>query len=158
MILLVDANVLIDLTYVEGLNVLCRLGKLEVLDVVLAECNLQKEFAEKIKNINIVEIKASFEWLKTIRSHKEISEEDSLNLYYAKTYSRILLTNDLPLRKLCESENVTCHGTLWILEELYQRSLCPSDKLINWLDILSKLDRRMPKTDVLNLRFKLEQK
>lgn len=38
MILLSDANVLIDLGYVDGLDVLCHLGQVEVLDVVLLEC------------------------------------------------------------------------------------------------------------------------
>jgi len=38
MILLADAMVLIDLEHVDGLNVLTRLGSVEVLDVVLEEC------------------------------------------------------------------------------------------------------------------------
>ncbi|WP_071789086.1 hypothetical protein [Leptolyngbya sp. Heron Island J] len=39
MILLSDANVLIDLGHVQGLDVLCQIETVEVLDVVLEECD-----------------------------------------------------------------------------------------------------------------------
>lgn len=51
MILLSDANVLIDLAYVSGIDVLPRIAATEVLDVVLDECvdDRQPDIAREIQ-------------------------------------------------------------------------------------------------------------
>ena len=59
MILLSDANVLMDLGHVHGLNTLTRMAPVEVLDVVLAECDhhSQPSLVSNIRAAGITEIK-----------------------------------------------------------------------------------------------------
>ena len=47
---LADANVLIDLVQVDGLSILTKLGQVEVLDIVLAECLYPDQIQNKIPN------------------------------------------------------------------------------------------------------------
>jgi len=42
-LLIADACVIMDHGYIGGLNWLCQLGRVEVLDVVLSECRHQKQ-------------------------------------------------------------------------------------------------------------------
>ena len=53
---LADANVLIDLVQVDGLSILTKLGQVEVLDIVLAECLYPDQIQNKIPNafLNLV--------------------------------------------------------------------------------------------------------
>ncbi|MEL7508069.1 MAG: hypothetical protein AAFN42_12115, partial [Cyanobacteria bacterium J06554_1] len=65
---------------------------------------------------------------------------------------RLLLTNEKPLRTLCQQQNVTVHGTLWVIQEAYQRRLSTPATLCRWLETLSNLDRRLPKQVINQLK------
>ncbi len=94
MIVLVDANILIDLWFVDGLFVLPRLGRAEVLDVVLAECDdpRQPGLLDQVERLGSVVVKTEYSWWKEACRMKtaSLSVQDSLNLYYAKVYNRVL--------------------------------------------------------------------
>lgn len=156
MILLSDANVLIDLGHVQGLDILCQLETVEVLDVVLEECDhpSQPELTTKILKAGIQLIETKVEWLQAAKAYRQgnLSSPDLLNFYYAKTYKRLLLTNEKPLRTLCQQQNVAVHGTLWVIQEAYQRRLSTPATLCRWLETLSNLDRRLPKQVINQLK------
>jgi len=156
LILLSDANVLIDLGHVQGLDILCQLETVEVLDVVLEECDhpSQPELTTKILKAGIQLIETKVEWLQAAKAYRQgnLSSPDLLNFYYAKTYKRLLLTNEKPLRTLCQQQNVTVHGTLWVIQEAYQRRLSTPATLCRWLETLSNLDRRLPKQVINQLK------
>ena len=61
MILLSDANVLMDLGYVGGLSLLTQLGPTEVLSTVLLECEhaTQPSLVQQIQAAGIVTVEAS---------------------------------------------------------------------------------------------------
>ncbi|PZV22123.1 MAG: hypothetical protein DCF21_00845 [Leptolyngbya sp.] len=125
MTFLVDANVLIDLGLVQGLDVLLKFDAAEVLDVVLLECQEPRGLADQVIAAGIQEIDSQIEWSRQAQPFKtsRLSSQDVLNFYYAKTFQRILLTNEKPLRNLCERESVEYHGLLWIVDQAYQLQL-----------------------------------
>lgn len=152
MILLSDANVLIDLGYVDGLSVLMQLGTVEVLDVVFDECchPSQPELPGEITVAGIDKITVTKEWALLARPYQTgpLSFQDALCLYYAKTYQRLLLTNERPLRRRCEEQQVPVHGTLWIIQSVYEQGLVNTATLCEWLSILNRQNRRLPKPEV----------
>lgn len=156
MILLSDANVLIDLGYVNGLSVLVQLGIIEVLDLVLLECDHPKQpnLLAQIEQSGIRAVATKAEWIEQVEPNRpsNLSLPDSLNLFYAKEFHRVLLTNEKPLRQYCQKHQVAVHGTLWIIEEAYQKNLQSPSQLCSWLQILSQRDRRLPKSEVFQLR------
>ncbi|MEL6232037.1 MAG: hypothetical protein AAFR24_19200 [Cyanobacteria bacterium J06627_3] len=127
-----------------------------MLDVVLEECDhpSQPELTTKILKAGIQLIETKVEWLQAAKAYRQgnLSSPDLLNFYYAKTYKRLLLTNEKPLRTLCQQQNVTVHGTLWVIQEAYQRRLSTPATLCRWLETLSNLDRRLPKQVINQLK------
>jgi predicted nucleic acid-binding protein len=160
LILLSDANVLIDLGYVDGLSVLTQLGTVEVLDVVFNECchPRQPDLPEAIAAAGIQTVTVVQEWVLLARSYQTgpLSFQDVLCLYYAKTYQRLLLTNEKPLRRSCQKQQVPVHGTLWIIQSVYERELLDAAILCEWLSILHQHNRRLPKAEVALLGKLLE--
>jgi predicted nucleic acid-binding protein len=158
LILLSDANVLIDLGYVDGLSVLTQLGTVEVLDVVFDECchPRQPNLPAAIAAAGIHTVMVTQAWAFLARSYQTgpLSFQDALCLYYAKTYQRLLLTNEKPLRRSCQEQQVPVHGTLWVIQSVYERELLDAAILCEWLSILSRHNRRLPKAEV-NILAKL---
>jgi predicted nucleic acid-binding protein len=159
LILLSDANVLIDLGYVDGLSVLTQLGTVEVLDVVFDECchPRQPNLPEAIAAAGIQTVIVTQEWAFLAHSYQKgpLSFQDALCLYYAKTYQRLLLTNEKPLRKFCQEQQIPVHGTLWIIQSVYERQLLDATILCEWLTILDRHNRRLPKAEVVVLGRRL---
>lgn len=159
MILLSDANVLIDLGYVDGLSLLMQLGTVEVLDIVLDECYhpRQPELPRAIVAAGIQKVHTLSQWAQLARTYQTgpLSFQDALCLYYAKTYQRILLTNEKPLRKFCQEQQVPVHGTLWIIQSVHERQLLDAMALCEWLAILDRHNRRLPKAEVNSLKQQL---
>lgn len=156
MILLSDANVLMDLGHVRGLTYLTQLAPIEVLDVVLHECHhhSQPGLVDEVRAAGIKEIKAQDSWLTDIPPAVSVrlSFQDRLNFSYARSFSRTLLTNERQLRLTCQHHGVDVHGTLWIIEQLHVRQIQPAESLCDWLDVLSVLDRRLPAGKIAILR------
>ena len=156
MILLSDANILMDLGHIEAVAILPRLGSIEVLDVVLSECqhHSQPDLVQQIIKCGIKIIATKYEWLSLIDADPmgRLSVQDSLNLYYAQAFGRVLLTNEKRLRQLCVEQEVVVHGTLWILKEAYDRKVEHGAQICKWLETLAGLDRRLPKEEVVSLR------
>jgi len=159
LILLSDANVLIDLGYVGGLQVLTQLAQVEVLDVVLEECKhpRQPALVDDICQAGIQVITVSQEWpaLASPYQTRALSFQNRLCLYYAKTFQRLLLTNEKPLRQCCQQQQVLVHGTLWIVRSAYDQGLIPSASLCEWLTILSERNRLLPQKEIVALRHLL---
>jgi hypothetical protein len=151
---LVDANVLIDLGFVQGLDILPKLDDSEVLDVVLLECEEPVGLPNQVITAGIREIESQVEWKIKAQPFKtgRLSNQDILNFYYAKTFHRILLTNEKPLRNLCEREGVAFHGLLWVVERAYRLQLEPSDRLCSWLQKLEQIGSRFPTRQLADLR------
>ena len=62
------------------------------------------------------------EWMLAISyqtQYPRLSIYDTFALAIAKCRAWILLTGDKPLKKAAEREQVECHGTIWIYDELF---------------------------------------
>lgn len=155
MILLSDANVLIDLGYVEGLALLNQLAPTEVLDVVLLECAHERQpgLTTAIQKAGVKVVATQASWVNAARAYRsaELSGQDRLNLYYAKTYRRLLLAGDKPLRDRCGAEGVEVHGSLWLIEQALARSLVSKHELCRWLEVWPSLGRRFPVAEMRRL-------
>jgi len=154
LILVSDANVLIDLGLVNGLEVLTQLTKVEVLDVVFDECTAPQNLQVQILSAGIQKIEVTPDWLMSSQQYKKgpLSSQDALCLYYAKTFNRGLITNEKPLRNLSQNQGITIRGTLWIIREAYEQNLLSSDELCGWISTLIQHGSRMPSQEVIKLR------
>lgn len=155
MILLSDANVLIDLGYVDGLSLLTQLAPTEVLDVVLLECEHERQPAlmATIQEVGVTVIPTQASWVGAARAYRslDLSVQDRLNLFYAKTYGRVLLAGDKPLRDRCQTEGVEVHGSLWLVEQALRKSLVSAEDLCRWLEVWPTLGRRLPLPELQRL-------
>lgn len=158
MILLSDANVLIDLGYVGGLQLLPMLGRTEVLSTVLLECHdaRQPELMSQIADVGIVTVEATRALLEAADAYAaeddELSLQDRQCLLYARDQERVLITGDLMLRNAAQRERVTFHGTVWLVEEAYNRSLIGTADLCRWLTQWPLQRRRLPASELARLR------
>ena len=156
MILLSDANILIDLGYVDGLEILTKIAPTEVLDIVLQECEDDRQpgltAAIIAAGIQVIETEAS--WLPEAAQYRsaELSLQDQLNIHYAKSMKRVLLATDKPLRARCKQENVEVHGSLWLVQEASRLSLLPAADLCQWLAIWPTVGSRLPEAELRQLR------
>jgi len=125
----------------------------------LRECEhpSQPDLVDEIIGNGITSIDAQMDWITQIAPDPKgrLSVQDTLNLYYATKFNRVLLTNEKRLRIICEERDIEVHGTLWIIKEAHERELERPKKLCDWLDHLSKLSRRLPQEEVVSLRTAL---
>jgi hypothetical protein len=154
--LIADACVIMDHGYINGLNWLCRFGRVEVLDVVLSECKHEKQpdLIEQAKAAGIIEVEAPDRYVVDAAScpYRELSPVDALLLYYSKGEKRTLLTNEEPMRNACGKEGVEVHGTLWLVRQYFDLKIAKPKALCESLDQLVRQDRRTPKKLVDELR------
>ena len=155
MILLSDANVLIDLGYVDGLELLVQLAPTEVLDLVLDECEhpSQPGLVRAVEEAGVTVVATQANWVTAATAYRvgELSLRDRLNLHYAKTYERILLAGDLPLRERCSKEGVEVHGSLWLVEQAFTLGLITAKELCRWLSVWPTIGRRLPAGELRRL-------
>lgn len=155
MILLSDANVLIDLGYVRGLHLLARLAPTEVLDVVLQECEDERQLGlmGDVTASGVRVVAAELGWYASARRYRQgpLSTQDALNVFYAKTYGRVLLAGDKPLRACCEAEGIEVHSSLWLVEQAHAQSLVHPNELCRWLRLWPTLGRHLPPPELRHL-------
>ncbi len=154
MIVIADANVLIDLGLVNGLGVLTQLAQVEVLDVVFNECTSQSQIQDLILSAGIQKIEVTIDWLLSSQQYQKgpLSSQDALCLYYAKEFNRVLITNDKPLRTLSQKEGIEIRGTLWIIRQAYEQNILSSIELCGWISTLIHNGSRLPPVEVGKLR------
>lgn len=156
LLLIADACVIMDHGYFDGLSWLTRLGRVEVLDVVLAECRHAKQpkLIEQARAAGVIEVEAADQYAREALNcpYRELSPVDAVLLYYSKGEHRTLLTNEEPMRVACNYEGVEVHGTLWLIRQFFDRSIVDGHTLCVALDQLVKQDRRTPIKLVNELR------
>lgn len=153
MILVSDANVLIDLGYVGGIHILPQLAEAEVLDLVLLECEhpSQPNLIEDVKAAGIKVITVEQDWIDGADEYSGegvLSLEDRVNIFYARTFERTLLTGDMPIREVCTREGIDIRGSFWIVREAFERGVVPADELLRWLQVWPQKGRWLPKDEL----------
>ncbi|GHF63583.1 putative nucleic acid-binding protein [Deinococcus metalli] len=156
MILLSDANVLMDLGYVGGLRLLPLLGRCEVLTTVLLECmhELQPGLMQQILAAGIVPVEVEQPLVESAVNHPNeiLSLSDRQCLIYAQQAGRILLTGDRFLRAEAEGLGVTCHGSVWLVEQAWRLGGFSRGELCGWLSTWPLQKRRLPRAELQRLK------
>lgn len=160
MILLSDANILIDLGYVGGLSLLPALGPTEVLSTILLECEHQRQpnlVAEVlVAGIQVVEVEEPLARAAEAYWTTELSFRDRQALLYARDEGRVLLSGDAPLVSAARRERVEAHGSIWLIEQALQHDVFPAAELCRWLGRWPELRRRLPGTELRRLKALLD--
>lgn len=160
MILISDASILIDLGFVDGIEVLPKLGVCEVLDLVLMECEhvSQPGLVQSIKDTGITVVPVSHDLLREASSlhAKLLSVQDKLTFCYAKNMKRLVLAGDLPLRDKCQESGVEYRGSIWIVEEAYRQGFVEPSELCRWLSVWPSVGRRLPSKELARLKCLLK--
>lgn len=76
------------------------------------------------------------------------SRADLFALVLARNQGALLLTGDRHLRQAAEQEGVRVHGTLWLLDEMVERSMLAPAKAAEALDRMRERFRRLPAEEV----------
>ena len=78
-----------------------------------------------------------------------LSLADTFALSLAASRGWNLLTGDGRLRDLARSERLTCHGVLWVLDQLHEEAATPIQSLHAGLTMIANHPRcRLPKRDI----------
>jgi predicted nucleic acid-binding protein len=156
LILLADANILIDLAVVGRVGVLPAIGTAEVLDVVLEECDhtSQPTLRADVIGCGVTVVGTDVSWVGPARELRtpSLSLPDALNLAYARDHGRVLLAGDQPLREAARERGVEVHGTIWIVEQVVIRALVDPREICRWLELWPGAGRRLPKGELARLR------
>jgi hypothetical protein len=148
LILLSDANILIDLYVVDGLSVISKVAAVEILDSLLVEIENRHQpgITHEVQAGSITIVRVTEDLVKGARAITVggLSLQDKLNLHYVRHSKRGLLTGDGKLRKLCVAEGIPVFGTLWIIDQLYSKKVVSKNELCRWLLRLSEPDRFLP--------------
>jgi len=159
LILLADANILIDLAVVGRVDLLPAIAPTEVLDVVLAECDhaSQPTLRADVIGSGVTVVETDVSWVGPALQLRtpSLSLPDALNLSYARAQGRALLAGDQPLRKVAGEIGVEIHGTIWIVEQAVGRTLVDPQEICDWLARWPASGRRLPARDLARLRLAL---
>lgn len=156
MILISDASVLIDLGFVDGIDLLPKLGECEVLDLVLMECEhpSQPDLVRTVKEsgISVIPVTQAL-WIEASSLQaKQLSVQDKLTLCYAAQRKGIVLAGDRPLREKCLETGIEYRGAIWIVEEAFIKGLIDQEELCRWISVWPTVGRRIPKIELNRLR------
>ena len=159
MIVVSDANILMDLGVIGGLDLLTALGPTEVLSTILLECAHEKQptLLDDVRRAGILTIDVEKPLLLAAAAYDNqiLSLKDKQALLYARETARILLTGETSLRLAAEQEQVRAHDAAWLVEQAFHRQVVPAQDLCRWLNAWPLRQRRLPKKELNRLRLML---
>ena len=83
------------------------------------------------------------------RSNRSLSLPDSFALALAKINSWTLLAGDGDLRDLARSEEVACHGVLWLIDQLFEYGVASADQVCAGIRAIASHPRcRLPRSEI----------
>jgi rRNA-processing protein FCF1 len=147
-----DANILIDLVKLDLIDDLLLLEfDFKITDFVLDELNIEQHSAilEYIEEgyIDLI-ITDNLDDLDSIgniyNTYNGISLQDASVWHYAEKYEGILLSGDKNLRKQATNKGLEVRGILYIFDELLLANVIPFDEAIYKLDMLYRMNSRLP--------------
>ncbi len=144
---IVDANVLIDLYQGDVLSELfCLPYTFAAPDVIIAE--LQTPNGVMLTELGLRSLEASGQEVRQVAllvaQQRRISANDLFAFVLARTRKAILVTGDNNLRRLAASDEMTVHGTLWVLDELLRSTFITRNKAASALTNMISSGSRLP--------------
>ena len=146
----VDANVLIDLHLSELLRELFNLSlELVAPDVVIAE--LLQPDAEEVLSYGLRQAELSGQQVEEVASlraqYRRLSASDLSAFVLARSLNGTLLTNEGPLRRLAQQEELPVHGTLWLLDRMVESDVVPPGRAAEALKRMLSCGSRLPRAE-----------
>lgn len=146
----VDTSVIIDLHTGKVLASFFKLPyRFVTPDAIIAELlepegKLLIEFGlrqEELLGVQILEV------MRLTSAYRQPSVNDLFALVLAKGLYAPLLTNDKNLRKAALQEEVTVHGTLWILDEMVRLLITSKQQASDALMMMKEKGSRLPQDE-----------
>jgi hypothetical protein len=152
-VLVSDTSVLIDLERGGFLEAAFSLSWELAVPDLLYENELHNHGGERLTALGLIvaelapdEIIAALNYR---RQQAALSLADTFALSLAASRAWTLLTGDGRLRDLARSEQVSCHGVLWMLDQLHEVKAIPAGALHSGLTTIATHPRcRLPKKDI----------
>jgi len=151
MLLISDANILIDMEEGRVLQLMFRLPERFAVPNTLYEEELKANHSSlPTLGLQVMDIREEFvleaHRLRTI--YKRPSMNDLLALALAKQETCPLLTGDSHLREAARQEQVQANGTLWLMERLWGEGLIELASLRRSYDLMLQCGRRLPVAEI----------
>ena len=145
-----DANIFIDLIYLEMLGYLFNLDieihtTLEVHDQL--NTNQKKIIQNFIQSKDLLVYSFSFEELTEIYSidcPNGLELADRTIFYYAEKFNSVVLSGDVKLRKYCEKINIDVRGIVWVFDQLNENKVLSAHVLASKMEELIQFNSRLP--------------
>jgi predicted nucleic acid-binding protein len=151
MLLISDANILIDMEEGRVLQLMFRLQERFAVPNTLYEEELKANHSSlPTLGLQVLEVREEFvleaQRLRTI--YKRPSMNDLLALALAKQEACPLLTGDSHLRAAATQEQVQANGTLWLMERVWSEGLISNAALRHAYDLMLQCGRRLPVVEI----------
>lgn len=149
-ILISDTNIWIDFRHADLLDALFLLPySFSSTDFVLEE--LHDEVRETIRSRGLIveELNASdvLQLFGLMAEHNNSSLPDVSCYYVARAKGHSLLTGDGQLRKRAETDGITVHGALWLLDELVVHGVVTPVRASDALQAMMRNKARLPRAE-----------
>lgn len=150
-IAITDANIFIDLIYVELLDSLFSI-EMEIhttLNVIDELKESQQELLHpyiKSKQLS-VHTSDDFELPKAIQNNRRLSPSDKSVFGVALALDAMILTGDGLIRKTATTKKIETHGTLWLLDQFLEKELITKGRAAQQLKHLQGYNKRLPLDD-----------
>jgi predicted nucleic acid-binding protein len=142
-----DANIFIDLLYVDLHPLITQLG-LEIYTTRHVIDELDEEQVQSLPKVNIYQFKDDeFVKLSAYKIKRGLSDADHSVLFIAEKLAAIVLSGDDLVRKTCIERKLEVHGVLWIMDECVRCNHLTTAEAHKKLTTLMSYNKRLPKRD-----------
>jgi hypothetical protein len=151
-----DANIFIDLIHLELLPYFFKLNlefhtSFEVYNQLLEE---QAEQLDLYINNKQLKLHSSTDQeiveLQKMNFHKGLELADRTIFFHAKRLNSIVLSGDNLLRKFCLSQQLDVRGIIWLFDELLEKGVLDASTLAFKMEVLLKINSRLPMKECAN--------
>ncbi len=147
-IAITDANIFIDLIYIELLDELFDIElELHTTINVVSELNdaQQKALLKYSKKSRLtLHSQEEFSIPEAIRKSKKLSDSDKSVFSLALELDAFILTGDGVIRKVSGIQKIEVHGMLWLFDRFLERKCISKKKALQLLKVLMKFNKRLP--------------
>lgn len=150
-IAITDANIFIDLIYVELIDDLFGIEvEIHTTINVVDELNTkQQHVLQKFtkKAVLTIHSQEGLNVPKGIKSNRSLSDSDKSVFGLAIQLDAFILTGDRVIRQVSGFQKIEVHGILWLFDQFLEKKLISKKNAIQHLKALMAYNRRLPTTE-----------
>ena len=150
-IAITDANIFIDLIYVELIDVLFGIEvEIHTTVNVVDELNTkQQHLLQKFtkKAVLTIHSQEGFNVPEGIKSNRSLSDSDKSVFGLAIQLDAFILTGDRVIRQVSGFQKIEVHGILWLFDQFLEKKLISKKNAVQHLKALMAYNTRLPTTE-----------